>query len=75
MDLKLARMQKGMNQRELADMIGVHPALVSQYEHKRRRPGIKTAKKIARILDFNWTDFYEDEYVKSDGIDEDKLAE
>lgn len=60
MNLKLARMKKGLNQRELADIIGVHPALVSQYEHGRRRPGIKTAKKLADALDINWTSFYEE---------------
>ena len=58
-NLKLARMRKGLNQRELAEIIGVHHALISQYEHGRRRPSIKTAKKIANTLDINWTDIYE----------------
>ena len=61
MDLKLARMKKGLNQKELADLLGVHPALISQYEHNKRRPGIKTAKKLANILDVSWTEFYEDD--------------
>lgn len=61
MNLKLARMQKGLNQRELADRVGVHYALISQYEHKHRRPSIETAKKIANVLDISWTEFYEDE--------------
>lgn len=60
MNLKLERMKKGLNQRELAQKIGVHPALVCQYEHKKRRPSIETAKKIADILDISWTEFYEE---------------
>ena len=61
MNLKLARMQKGLNQRELAKIIGVHPALVSQYEHKKRRPSIETAKKIADTLGFDWSLIDEEE--------------
>ena len=61
MNLKLARMQKGLNQRELAEIIGCDPALISLYEHKRRRPSIGTAKKLASVLDVKWTDFFEEE--------------
>lgn len=64
MDLKLARMKKGLNQRELAEIVGVDPSLMSQYEHKHRRPSIETAKKIAAVLDVYWADLYEDEDEK-----------
>ena len=65
MDLKLARMKKGLSQKELANIIGVHPALVSQYEHKHRRPSINTAKKLATVLDVYWADIYEESHEKS----------
>lgn len=64
MDLKLARMKKGLNQRELAEIVGVDPSLMSQYEHKHRRPSIETAKKIAAVLDVYWADLYEEDDEK-----------
>lgn len=61
MDLRLARMKKGLSQRDLAKIIGIDPSLLSQYEHKRRRPSIETAKKIADVLDIYWADIYEED--------------
>ena len=69
MDLKLARMKKGLSQKEFASIIGVHPALVSQYEHKHRRPSIETAKKIASVLEIHWADLFEDYDDKHEQID------
>ena len=61
MNLRLERMKKGMSQNQLADIVGVDHALISQYENGRRRPSIKTAKKIADVLGIYWADFYEDD--------------
>lgn len=61
MDLRLARMKKGLNQNQLAKIVGVDPALICQYEHGKRRPSINTARKIADALDIFWADIFEED--------------
>lgn len=60
MDLKAKRQQKGMTQVELAKAIGRSQSSVTRFETGITRPKPETAKKIAAVLDFNWTEFYEE---------------
>ena len=54
------RKGKGMQQKEVADQVSIAQATYSNIEHGKRRPSPKVAKKIAEVLGFDWTLFYED---------------
>lgn len=56
------RKAKNLSQSELAEAIGVSQLAVSTYECGSRDPKPKVAKKIARVLGFDWTKFYEKSY-------------
>lgn len=60
-DLREKRIEKGIQQKELALRVGTSKALICAYEKGYRTPKPKTAKKIAAELDFDWTKFYEDQ--------------
>ena len=57
--LKQKRTDKGLTQNELADLVDVDTSLIGKYELGMRTPSVKTAKKIAEVLEFEWTRFYE----------------
>lgn len=50
-NLKKARIQKGITQKELAEKIGVAKSTYSLYESGNREPNVQNIKKIADILD------------------------
>ena len=50
--LRLARDVRGMKQVELADLLGVKPSAVSQFEHGHSRPSPSTLTALALALDF-----------------------
>jgi len=64
MNLKEKRLEKGMTQTELAEAIGTTQAAVTRFETGARQPKPSTAKKIAAVLGFSWTEFYEEEEEK-----------
>ncbi len=49
-NLKSARYQKGLTQREIAIAIGVSPSTYSLYESGAREPNVKNIRKIANFL-------------------------
>lgn len=57
--LKDFRLNKNLTQKELADMVGIHISMINKIELGNRTPSVKTAKDIAKILDFDWTLFFE----------------
>lgn len=59
-DLKKKRLMIGLNQPELADSAGVSLSLVRKIEYGQRKPSVKVAKRIAAVLGFDWTEFFED---------------
>ena len=59
--LKNIRQSKGLKQYEVAEMCGFSYQLYSHFETGRRVPKVEAAKKIAAVLGFDWTRFYEDE--------------
>lgn len=61
MDLKIEREKKLLTQQQLADLIGVDRTLISKIESGVSSPSVTTAKKIAAVLGFEWTAFYQDE--------------
>ncbi len=57
--LKTLRENFGLTQVELAEAVGVERSLISKFETGSARPSPDTAKAIAQVLGFNWTEFYE----------------
>lgn len=53
------RKAKGLSQEEVAEAIEISPSTYSSYENGTRTPKPRIAKKIARIFNFDWTKFYE----------------
>ena len=61
MELKIKRKKKLLTQQQLAELVGVDRTLISKIESGAATPSVTTAKKIAAVLGFNWTRFFEDE--------------
>jgi putative transcriptional regulator len=61
MNLKQKREKKHLTQQQLADKVNVDRTLISKIESGVAAPSVSTAKKIAAVLGFEWTKFYEDE--------------
>ena len=57
--LTKAREDKGMTQQQLGNALGLTRAGCSLYELGKRTPSPDMAKKIAEILGFDWTRFYD----------------
>ncbi len=49
-NLKKARLEKRLSQKEVAEAIGVAKSTYSLYESGKREPNVKTIKKIASFL-------------------------
>ena len=58
------RLERGMSQVQLAAAIGTTQGAVARFEKGTRQPKPSTAKKIADVLGFSWTEFYEDKEEK-----------
>lgn len=54
------RNKKGLSQMQVAKQIGVSQQMYNYIENNKRSPSTKLAKKIADVLNFSWTKFYED---------------
>jgi len=59
--LKDIRAKKELTQQEVANAANVDVTMISKIELGERRPSVEVAKKIASVLGFNWTRFFEDE--------------
>ena len=59
MELKAERKRAGMTQAALAKACGVSLMSIIRYEKGTRRPKPDAAIKIAKVLGFPWTKFYE----------------
>ena len=60
--LKDIRAQQNMTQQEVANAANVDVTMISKIEVGERRPSVKVAKRIAAVLGFDWTRFYEDDH-------------
>lgn len=64
LDLKIRRTEKNLTMRQVGENAGITESYYSMIENGDRRPSVETAKKIAAVLGFDWTMFYEDEGQK-----------
>lgn len=53
------REEKGYSQSSLAKELKVTSQAYNYIENNQRNPSVELAKKIADILNFSWTKFYE----------------
>ena len=51
--IKNARKNKGLTQKQLAQILGVSVITIQNYENSRRNPSVDVLKKISEILDVN----------------------
>jgi DNA-binding XRE family transcriptional regulator len=65
LELRKIREAAGMTQEQLAEKVGVIRQTISNIECGVALPSIPTAKAIAEVLKFNWTDFFEEEKAES----------
>lgn len=64
-DVKSERKQSGMSSKEVAVKSGISYQHYNFIENGERRPSVEVAKRIAGVLGFDWTRFYEDERSES----------
>ncbi|MPM53534.1 hypothetical protein SDC9_100302 [bioreactor metagenome] len=57
--LKEIRESKGMHHNDVADRAGISRPYYTRIENGQHQVPIKTAKKIAKVLDFDWPLFYD----------------
>lgn len=55
------RNEKGLKQEEVASKAGIARTTYAMIEQDHRDPSVPVAKRIAQVLDFDWTLFFEDE--------------
>lgn len=61
MNLIEERKRANFTQREVGRLSSISESYYSMIESGERKPTVKTAKKIAAVLGFDWTLFFEDE--------------
>lgn len=60
MDIKQYRQKIGLTQAQLADAAKVSRVAIFRYESGKRIPPPPIAQRIAAVLGFDWTAFYQD---------------
>ena len=65
--LRIKRAEVGLTQTELAQKAGVQQPQISKIENGVCKPDVKTAKRIAKVLGFDWTEFYKEEDEDEEG--------
>lgn len=58
--LLAARERKALSQNDVAKTVFITQAAYSYIESGKRSPSPRVAKRIAAVLDIDWTRFYED---------------
>lgn len=53
------REEKGYSQTSIAKELNITPQAYNYIENNQRNPSVPLAKKIADVLNFSWTKFYE----------------
>ena len=60
-----------LTQEQLAKQAGISRTMITEIENGNANPSVEVAKKIASVLGFNWTRFFEDECEDYERRDED----
>ena len=59
MNLCNLRKKKNLTMREVGLMANISESMYSLIENGKRRPSVDVAKRIAAVLNFDWTLFFE----------------
>ena len=59
-DLKELRTAKGMTQEQLAKECEVQRTTITMIEIGENKPSVELAKKLGKIFEVAWSDFFED---------------
>ena len=59
-DLKAKREAAGLTQDQLGQRLGISRQAVSLLEIGTNKPTVENAKKLGEILNFDWTELYND---------------
>ena len=59
---ELRKESRDMTQKELAEKVGISRTMITEVENGNANPSVKVAKRIAAVLGFDWTRFYEDDH-------------
>lgn len=57
-DLRRIRQERGLTLKQLSDMVGLHYSYICMIEQQKRTPSVSAAKRIAKVLGFDWTRFF-----------------
>lgn len=57
--LKNIRYSKGLTQLEVAEKVRIERSYYTMIENGDRKPSVEVAQRIAKVLDFEWTIFFE----------------
>lgn len=58
--LEAKRREKGLTQDAVAEQAKIARASYTNIESERRNPSVEVAKRIAAVLGFDWTRFFEE---------------
>ena len=61
MNIKELRTSKGLTQEQLANECGVRRTTITMIELGENKPSIELAKRLGKIFDVAWSDFFEDD--------------
>ncbi len=61
----LIELRGSRTQQEVAEMIGISRGAYANIELGEKNPSVNVAKRIATTLEFNWTNFFEDDVVET----------
>ena len=61
LNLKIARIRKGLSQNQLAEIVKVSPATISKLECGKLNPRIDVVKRLAKALDVSVSELINDE--------------
>lgn len=55
----LKAIRGALSQREVAERAGITQAFYCEIEKGKKKPSVDVAKRIAKVLSFEWTRFFE----------------
>lgn len=58
-DLRDIRKKRGLTLKQLGELTGLSQGYISMLENMERRPSVDAAKKIAKVLEFPWFQFFD----------------
>lgn len=62
---ELRTKSSNMTQKELAARVGISRTMITEIENGKANPSVEVAKRIAAVLGFEWTRFFEDDQDKA----------